>query len=384
MEKAVFGMIGAGGIAQSQHLPNCARAPHVRLKTLCDLRDDLLEQMRAKYAVPCATSDYRELLGDGEIDAVIVATREDAQARLTIEALEAGKHVYVEKPLASAAEQCRAVVEAQRAAGRFVAVGFNRRFAPAYRRARQIVADDGGARNIHYRISDDYAHGWGKSYAGGLRVVHEGCHVFDLLRWLAGSDVRSMYCLAGRDDDEVIVLQFASGCVASIMNSGYVKIDMPKERLEVVSDYGAVVVEEFVELRAFGYEGVEPLCRYEGHSHPDRDYSYRQIFGKVGAEALYAARRSALELKTKLARLEEMPESAERAELACYQQYHGDRAPLINYMVDKGWVAALDHFAECVLAGRKPENASAEDAWRASVLAHAAIESRQSGRIVSL
>jgi len=94
MDKAVFGLIGAGGIAQSQHLPNLARAPHVRLKTLCDLREEVLGPMQAKYAVPHATTDYRELLADPEIQAVVVATREDAQARLAIEALRAGKHVY--------------------------------------------------------------------------------------------------------------------------------------------------------------------------------------------------------------------------------------------------------------------------------------------------
>jgi predicted dehydrogenase len=78
----------------------------VRLKTICDLRADLLAQMQRKYEVPCATTDHQALLADPEIQAVVVATREDAQARLTIEALRAGKHVYVEKPLANTAEGC--------------------------------------------------------------------------------------------------------------------------------------------------------------------------------------------------------------------------------------------------------------------------------------
>jgi predicted dehydrogenase len=137
MKRVVFGLIGAGGIAQSQHLPNLARAPHAFLKTLCDVREDVLGQMRQKYAVPHATTDYRSLLADPEIDAVVVATREDAQAPLTIEALRAGKHVYVEKPLAETSAACADVVAAQRDSGRFVAVGFNRRFAPPTERRRR-------------------------------------------------------------------------------------------------------------------------------------------------------------------------------------------------------------------------------------------------------
>ncbi|MBT4502210.1 MAG: Gfo/Idh/MocA family oxidoreductase, partial [Gemmatimonadetes bacterium] len=90
MEQAVFGIIGAGGIAQSQHLPNLTRSPRVRLKTICDLRGDVLAQMQEKYKVPQAVTDFRELLADAEIDAVVVATKEDMQAELAAEALRAG------------------------------------------------------------------------------------------------------------------------------------------------------------------------------------------------------------------------------------------------------------------------------------------------------
>jgi predicted dehydrogenase len=246
MERVVFGLIGAGGIAQAQHLPNLARAPHTFLKTLCDVREETLERMQRKYTVPHATTDHRRLLSDPEIQAVVVATREDMQAPVTIEALRAGKHVYVEKPLAQTSEACDDVVAAQRESGRFVAVGFNRRFAPAYRKAREIVLAEGGARNLHYRISDEYWR-WGKGYPPGVRVIHEVCHIFDLLRWITDSEVASVYCVASRPDDEAIVLRFHSGCVASIMSSGYATMDLPKERLEVITEKGAVTVEDFVE-----------------------------------------------------------------------------------------------------------------------------------------
>jgi len=379
MDRAVFGMIGVGGIAQSQHLPNLKRAPHAWLKTVCDLDEAKLRSMQAKYDVPVATGDYHELLADEEVQAVVIATRQDRQARLTIEALKAGKHVYVEKPLAETVEECEAVVEAQREAGKFVAVGFNRRFAPAYRLAREALLADGGPRNIHYRISDEYWN-WGRDYPPGVRVIHEICHIFDLIRWLTGVEAESIYCVESRPDDEVIALKMTSGCVASIMDSGYATLDMPKERLEAISERGGVTVEEFAELRTFGYDGYDAVYRFPGHSHPDREYTHKFLLEKLGAEAVYALRRMGWEMRGRLERAagEQFPEREEM------ERYVRSGAMNWNYMGDKGWLQAMDHFAECVLSGAEPENAGPADAVAASRLAHAAIRSRREGRVVRL
>lgn len=381
MERVVFGLIGTGGIAQSQHLPNLRRAPHVTLKTICDVREDVLGQMQRKYAVPHATTDYHALLADPEIQAVVVATREDRQAPLTIEALRAGKHVYVEKPLAETSEACAQVAQAQRETGRFVAVGFNRRFAPAYRKAKEIVTAEGGAWNIHYRISDEYWR-WGKNYPPGVRVVHEVCHIFDLLRWLTGSEVSSVYCVASRPDDETIVLTFRSGCVASIMSSGYATMDLPKERLEVITQRGAVTVEDFVELRTFGFAHREPVLRFAGHTHPDHEFTHKYLFAAEGAAALYALRRMGWSLRSQAQNASPgEPSSPDAAET---RRYLNETGPLWNYMMNKGWLEALDHFAQRILDSEPPENAGAEDGLRASLLCHAAIESRDNNRVVFL
>ena len=377
MKRAVFGMIGTGGIAQSQHLPNLSRARHATLKTVCDLREDVLKKMQAKYNIPEATTDYKRLLADKEIQAVVVATKEDMQAPLTIEALKAGKHVYVEKPLANTPAEVRKVVAAQRKARRLVAVGFNRRFAPAYNKAKEIILSDGGARNIHYRISDEYWR-WGRNYPPNTRVIHEVCHIFDLLRWFTDSDPVSIYCVASRPDDEAYVIQFKSGCVATIMNSGYCTMDLPKERIEIVSKLGAVIVEEFVEVRTYGYRDREWIYRFPGHSHPDREFTHKFLFGLGGAEALHQVRRMGWEQRDRFERPKADPEP-DRAEL---QSYYGSRCPHWNYMVDKGWLAAMDHLAECILTGRSPRNASAADGLWSSRMSAAAIQSREGGKVV--
>jgi len=355
---ACFGMIGAGGIAQSQHLPNSARAPHVRLKTLCDKRADVLEAMQAKYRIPHAVTDAEVLLADPEIQAVIVATSEDAQAPLTIRALAAGKHVYVEKPLARDEASFRAVVSAHEHSGRHVAVGFNRRFAPAYRKAREVIRACGGPLSIHYRISDTYTRGWGRNYPPGTRLFHEVCHVFDLLRWFTGSEAVSVDCAASRPDEEALLIRFASGCVATVMNSGYGTPDLPKERLEVIADDGGVTVEEFTELRTFGTKAFEPVYRFAGHSHPDHDASHVEEFRQKGAEALFALRRKAFE--------------------------EPDSVPHLNYRVDKGWIASLDGFAAAMAEGAAPENATPLDALKAHLIAIAAVKSRESNKVTEI
>jgi len=357
--RVCFGMIGAGGIARSQHLPNIPRAPHVRLKTICDLDPAALKSAQAAYGIPHAVGDAKELLADPEIVAVIVATREDAQAPLTIAALKAGKHVYVEKPLAVTAEAFRTVIKAWEGSGKRVAVGFNRRFAPAYRKVMEVVRACGGPKNIYYRISDTYTRGWGRGYPPGSRLYHEVCHVFDVLRWLTGSEAESVYCVSSRPDDEMLTIRFKSGCVAAVMNSGYGTPDLPKERLEIVGENGGVTVEEFVEVRTFGRTEFDPVYRFAGHSHPDHDAAHVEEFRTRGAEALYALRRGAL--------------------------VNGpDSVPHLNYRVDKGWIASLDGFAAGIIEGEAQENATPRDAYAAHLLADAAGRSRESGHVERL
>jgi predicted dehydrogenase len=331
--------------------------------------------MRAKYSVPQAVTDFRELLGDPEIDAVVVATKEDMQATLAVEAMKAGKHVYVEKPLADTPEAARLVAETQAETGRFACVGFNRRMAPAYRLAKRVVAGDGGPKNIHYRISDEYW-SWGKNMPPGVRVIHEVCHIFDILRWFTDSDPTSIYTVAARPDDEIFVLTFASGAVASIMSSGYVTMDMPKERIELVSELGSVVVEEMVECRTYGFPQHEHIHRFAGHSHPEADSTHKYLLEVQGREALESIRRMGWELRERAKQPHE--ESLDGVELDTVLR----RAPTWNYMVDKGWLSAIDHFAECVAHGTRPELARAEDGLWSARMSAAAIESRESGSVV--
>ncbi|MFA6929300.1 MAG: Gfo/Idh/MocA family oxidoreductase [Lentisphaeria bacterium] len=367
MKKARLAMIGLGGLAQSQHLPNIKQSQFAELNALCDLDHELLQQLGQKYQVQKQTDDYQQLLKDPELDGVVIATREDTHVRITLEALKAGKHVYVEKPLAEAPEECQKVVEARQKSGKCVIVGMNRRCAPAYTLARKLLLENGGARNLFYRIADTYSFNWGKRFGNGKRMLHELCHIFDIMRFFSNSEVEEVYCRSQRDDDESILLTFSSGCTAVILSSGYASHTAPKEHFEAVAAAGMLIVEEFVELRSFGLLDTPDLVQFfPGHSHPDHDQKHVQLFATQGYPALLKFRQ---ELAAKMAD-SNLPE-VERNKL-----------PLLNYSVDKGWQAAIDHFADIILNNSEQYAASEIDGMRASEITRAALESRNSRKPV--
>ena len=112
MRPAVLGLIGAGYLANAQHLPNLCYTVKATLKTVCDVREEAVKAAMAKYNVPHGETDYRKVLADPEIEGVVIVTREQQHAELTIAALKAGKHVFVEKPLATSVAECEAIVAA--------------------------------------------------------------------------------------------------------------------------------------------------------------------------------------------------------------------------------------------------------------------------------
>ena len=380
--KTVFALIGAGNLAQAQHLPNLAWAPHAELRTVCDLREDLAKAAQEKYAIPACETDFKKVLRDTDIDAVVIAVQAELHADLTMAALKAGKHVYVEKPLAESLEKCRAIVQLQQKHGKSVAVGFNRRFAPAYRKVKQLLHSHGGAWNVYYRITDTYSYEWGKDFPPGARLFHEICHIFDFFRWLFDANPVSVYCVNARNDDEMIVLKFETGPVATIMSSGYATADMPKESLEIIAEKGGLTVDNFVELRTYGWADAKMRYLFPGRVHPDRDYTYRWLYGSVGADAMRAVRANAYWLRF----LHEhgASPSDDPVEQAIAREYLEKHAPHVNYDVDKGWLQAIDHFAESLAMGTDPENASAHDGLWAAHICEAAAHSRETGQTIDI
>ena len=379
MKKAQLAVVGCGKLAQNQHISNILKSKNAHLHTFCDLNTELLTDLMRRFPGSQSSTDFKQVLANPEIDGVVIATREDMHVPLAVEALLAGKHVYVEKPLAETPDECALVVDAQQKSGKKLIVGMNRRMAPAYREARQILNRHGGARALYYRIADAYAIDWGKDFGPGKRLIHEVCHIFDICRYMTGSEVETVYCLSRRQDEENIVLQFASGATAMILSSGYAPWETPKEHLEAVAEVGVLTVDEFCELHTYGMEDEVFCKKYPGHSHIEREQSHVNWIGQAGLEGAVGLRRMLADVQRRVETLDHS--SAEYKRERGFLDY---RLPHINYSVDKGWLGAIEHFADVILTGVDIEAATAQDALAAARITRAAVISRAENRIVKI
>src|SRR5882724_875216 len=133
-----YGIIGCGAIAQRRHLPECAANPASKVAALADPVKERVEEIAAKYSAKAYT-DYKEMLKDKELDAIVVCGPNTLHAAQSIEALQAGKHVLCEKPMATTREDAKAMIDTAKKAKKYLMIGLNQRLMPPHVRAKQIL-----------------------------------------------------------------------------------------------------------------------------------------------------------------------------------------------------------------------------------------------------
>src|ERR687897_2828308 len=138
------GVLGAGQISQAAHFEACRKANNAELYAICDVAEDLLERMFAVHAPRRAYADYDAMLADPDVDAVIIAIADQFHVPMALEALEAGKHVLVEKPMGVTVEECEQLKERAEATGLVVQVGTEKRFDECIAFARDFVREEMG------------------------------------------------------------------------------------------------------------------------------------------------------------------------------------------------------------------------------------------------
>ncbi|TBL80557.1 Gfo/Idh/MocA family protein [Paenibacillus thalictri] len=191
MNTVRVGVIGAGSISVS-HLNSYKNNANAKLVAIFDLQEERAREKAEKYEIEHIFTDYRELLASPLVDAVSICTWNDTHAQIAMEALQAGKHVLVEKPLAQTVEQALQVERAAKESGKLLQVGFVRRFANTTRVAKQFI-DAGELGDIYYakvsclrRLGNPG--GWfsDKKRSGGGPLIDLGVHVIDLCWYLMG------------------------------------------------------------------------------------------------------------------------------------------------------------------------------------------------------
>ena len=210
------------------------------------------------------------MLHDPELDALVIATRHDTHARLVIEALAAGKHVFVEKPLALTADDIDTIDSAYRGvwasdhAPRLM-IGFNRRFAPQVVRMKALLDARAGPKSMIMTVNAGAipAEHWTQDPdVGGGRVIGEACHFIDLLRHLAGSPIASCHrqAMASETGDTVsLALYFADGSLGTIHYFANGDKAFPKERLEAFAGGQILRLDNFRSLTGYGWKGFRAM-----------------------------------------------------------------------------------------------------------------------------
>lgn len=194
-----YGIIGCGAIAQRRHIPECVANPESKLVALADPMAERVAELSAKYGAKGYT-DYKEMLKDPNVDAVVVAGPNSLHAQQSIEALQAGKHVLCEKPMATTREDAKAMIDAAKKAGKFLMIGLNQRLMPPHVKAKKILQSGELGNVLAFRTAFKHPgpEGWsvdaGKSWffkkgQAFMGVTGDlGVHKADLLRWLLGQE----------------------------------------------------------------------------------------------------------------------------------------------------------------------------------------------------
>lgn len=254
-----IGCIGAGQFGRMVLLPIIGADARFALRAICSAGGTSASRTAEKLGFAVATSDEDQVLADASVDAVFILTRHDLHAAQILKALRAGKHVYVEKPLALNEDDVWRIEAAMAEAGRLLTVGFNRRFSPAAVAVRQFFSDCKAPLTVSIRFNGGEIpaeHWTQQDEVGGGRIIGEACHAIDLATFLVGSPPVRVFAesIGGdraptvTDDQCFITLRHADG---SISNVGYLSggdSGLAKERVEVLGGGRMAVIDDFKEV----------------------------------------------------------------------------------------------------------------------------------------
>lgn len=377
-----FAVVGCGMLAQSKHLPNIVRSKKAELESCVDIDERALSVCRDKFHPRKTSTDFRAAIADPEVDAICLATAGLRWPVIEV-AAEAGKPIYVEKPLGSSLEEIYRIQKAVHEAGIRMCVGHNRRSSPAMVDAHRIFRDhmerpqpcpwrfdrEGAARPpqpddktavINVRINDDWyswkGWTWNPDEAPHGQILFEMTHFTDVCNWFLDAQPREVVAFASGRLNSAVVVKYESGELATITMGGNGTFGYPKELYEAMGNGGLVAVDHMAEVRTAGITGAPDRKTYPllNDRHPE--------IGTEGGISGWLAKKAA----------------------ACDEAARASD-PLRQFTAepDKGHAHALDRFVD-EIRGVGPMVCGVDDAVLATRVAFAAIRSLQERRIVAM
>jgi predicted dehydrogenase/threonine dehydrogenase-like Zn-dependent dehydrogenase len=278
--KGTIGIIGAGNFTNGTVLPALKKIK-ANVKYISSASGLSATTLAKRYGIASVTTNYRDILQDDDVDAVMITTRHNSHASMTIEALNAGKHVFVEKPLALTIEELKAIETAYAASGKTITVGFNRRFSPFIIDAKQQIGFSDTPIHVIATMNAGFipANSWVHDMrVGGGRIIGEGCHLIDLIAYLTGSMVERVVMNAmgpnpsNNTDNASILLQYKNGSTGVINYFANGSKAYSKERVEIYSQNRTIVIDNFRKSSYYGFKSSgKSSAQDKGH-----DTQFRQ------------------------------------------------------------------------------------------------------------
>jgi predicted dehydrogenase/threonine dehydrogenase-like Zn-dependent dehydrogenase len=296
-DKVNIAIIGAGGFATSTHLPNIkSQSNAYNLQAVMTTHGHSATNVAKQFGAKYATTDYHSILRDPDTHAVVICTRHNIHARVVVEALEAGKHVLVEKPLAVCQDQLDSVISFTQKTENPLPVlltGFNRRFSPHIMRLKQHLASRRNPMIINYRMNAGYIplDHWVHSPEGGGRNIGEACHIYDLFTYFTEAKIEKISASSitpnndyySSTDNFVTTLTFEDGSIANLTYTSMGSKRFPKEQMEIFCDGTVLTLNDYREVLISGNNEKGRKSKRTEKGHHEELYEFAKTIKSGGA-----------------------------------------------------------------------------------------------------
>lgn len=290
--KGVIGIVGAGNFTGAMIVPMLSKL-NANMKYIASSKGLSGTTLAKKYKIQQSTSDMNVIFEDKEVDAVIITTRHNQHAEHVICGLEAGKHVFVEKPLAITLEDLAKIEEVYKKGSTSLTIGFNRRFSPFIQEAKKAIGNSGAPINVIATmnagaIPSDH---WVQDMeTGGGRIIGEACHYIDLITYLTGSLVDEVIMNAqginpeSGTDNASILLRYKNGAQGVINYFSDGNKAYSKERVEIYDQGKNIIIDNFRKSTYFGYK-TKGSKKSQDKGHHEQFRRWNEMV-KTGGEAI--------------------------------------------------------------------------------------------------
>ena len=286
------GLIGGGNFARSTILPLMKENGNFAFIGIATTGGISIAQTQAVEGFSYTTNNYRDLLADDNIDLIVVSTNHNTHAKFIVEALQAGKNVYTEKPLCITMEDLERITEVYRESKSELFCGLNRRHAPLIEEVKKKLQTEKIPALYDYIMNAGFIpeeHWTQDEKVGGGRIIGEACHIVDLIQSMDGSELLELKITFSandafkKKDNAMIMLRFSSGAVANITYTSMGSKKYPKEQLRVFSNGTVAEMNNFLSLTIYGSQRLRKTNLRQDKGIAD-EYAYIVDVLKNGRE----------------------------------------------------------------------------------------------------